>query len=306
MATLLLLQGRRVITAEEIAGHFEVSLRTVYRDIAALSEGGVPIVAEAGVGYSLVNGYLMPPVMLTPEEAGALFMGGCLVERLTDRSVHSEMRSALLKIRSVLPRAHQDRLDRLQRSTELFIRGGDPAAATLVRIQSALAGRRVLRMEYDTGGAGELHGREVEPLGLVYYAAHWHLIGFCRWRNDYRDFRTDRIRSLRELGETFEGHAGFSLEAHLARCRAAEGTETVEVRVHSSVGDRFRRAWAGSIDAEEWEGEWIRIRFRAEPVEWLAGWLVGFGLQLEVLGPALLLTRVRQLVASLGERYGPS
>src|SRR5690349_12349275 len=74
MATILLLQGRRVITAEDIADHFEISLRTVYRDIAALSEGGVPIVAEAGVGYSLLNGYQMPPVMFTPEEAGALFL----------------------------------------------------------------------------------------------------------------------------------------------------------------------------------------------------------------------------------------
>ena len=75
LATILLLQSRRVIKAEDIAEHFEISLRTVYRDMAALSEAGVPVAAEAGVGYSLLRGYLMPPVMFTAEEASALFRG---------------------------------------------------------------------------------------------------------------------------------------------------------------------------------------------------------------------------------------
>src|SRR5262245_45194559 len=158
MATILLLQGRRVIRAEDIAAHFEISLRTVYRDIAALSEGGVPIVAEAGVGYGLVNGYSMPPVMFTVDEAGALFMGGELVEHLTDPSLQAQMRSALLKIRAVMPRAQQDQLDRLKHTTALLV--ASPTAsgrslAVLTQIQNALAQRRVLAMRYRTRGEEE-------------------------------------------------------------------------------------------------------------------------------------------------------
>src|SRR6266446_6599977 len=86
MAMVVQLQSRRVVRAEDIAAHFEISVRTVYRDLAALGEAGIPIVAEAGVGYSLVKGYHLPPVMFTAEEASALFLGGKLVEYLTDAS----------------------------------------------------------------------------------------------------------------------------------------------------------------------------------------------------------------------------
>src|SRR6266513_1557724 len=123
MAIVVRLQSRRVVRAEDIAAHFEISVRTVYRDIAALGEAGIPIMAEPGVGYGLVKGYHLQPVMFTAEEASALFLGGKLVEHLTDASLWKQMESALLKIRSVLPRDRQDYLDRLERSTEVVAHG---------------------------------------------------------------------------------------------------------------------------------------------------------------------------------------
>lgn len=112
VAMVMHLQGRRVVKAEELAAHFEVNVRTIYRDVSALGEAGVPIVGEAGVGYSLVKGYHLPPVMFTAEEAMALFIGGEMVKRFADASMVAPMDSALLKIRSVLPRERQDDLDR--------------------------------------------------------------------------------------------------------------------------------------------------------------------------------------------------
>src|SRR5439155_11114684 len=97
MAMVLRLQGRRVVRAEDLATHFEISVRTVYRDIAALGEAGIPVMGEAGVGYGLAKGYHLPPVMFTAEEASALFMGGKLVDYLTDASLRKQMDSALLK-----------------------------------------------------------------------------------------------------------------------------------------------------------------------------------------------------------------
>src|SRR5262245_12346972 len=213
-ATILLLQGRRVIKGEDIAAHFEISLRTVYRDVAALSEAGVPVVAEAGVGYSLLKNYSMPPVMFTPEEASALFLGGELVDHLTDPSLQAPMRSALLKIRSVLPHAQQDHLDRLKQTTALFIsppQTKTTSQAVLTQIQNALAQRRVLALDYCASGREQATRREAEPLGLVYYSDHWHLVAYCRLRQDVRDFRTDRIARLALREETFPPRAQFSL-----------------------------------------------------------------------------------------------
>src|SRR6266446_3271202 len=154
IAIALRLQSRRVVRAEDLAGHFEISVRTVYRDIAALGEAGIPILAEAGVGYSLARGYHLPPVMFTAEEASALSIGGKLVEHLTDASLRKQMDSALLKIRSVLPRDRQDYLDRLERSTAVVAQGHalTPiprlSSQALIPIQRGLAERRVLALEY--------------------------------------------------------------------------------------------------------------------------------------------------------------
>src|SRR5687768_8048088 len=138
MAMVVQLQGRRLVRAEELARHFEISLRTVYRDIAALGEAGIPIVGEAGVGYSLLKGYHLPPVMFTSDEASALFFGAKLVDHMTDASLRKQMNTALLKIRSVLPRDRQDHLDRLDRSTAILSRGStaDPrlTSETLIPI----------------------------------------------------------------------------------------------------------------------------------------------------------------------------
>src|SRR5262249_17364585 len=157
----------RVVRAEDLATDFEISVRTVYRDIAALGEAGIPIMAEAGVGYSLVKSYRLPPVMFTAEEASALSLGGKLVENLTDASLRKQMESALLKIRSVLPQDRQDYLDRLERSTAVISRRTNAvprlASEALIPIQRALAERRVLALDYQGGQRGHPTRRQVEP-----------------------------------------------------------------------------------------------------------------------------------------------
>ena len=104
VAQILYLQSHPLCTADELAGHFGLSLRTIYRDLAALGEAGVPVVAQAGVGYSLARGYHLPPVSFTSEEASALITGSLLAERLADASVQRSTRTALMKVRAVRPR----------------------------------------------------------------------------------------------------------------------------------------------------------------------------------------------------------
>jgi predicted DNA-binding transcriptional regulator YafY len=307
MATILLLQGRRVIRAEDIADHFEISLRTVYRDIAALSEGGVPVVAEAGVGYSLLNGYLMPPVMFTPEEAGALFLGGELVDHLTDPSLQAQMRSALLKIRSVLPRAHQDQLDRLKNTTALLISSpntGGKSQAVLTEIQNALAKRRVLAMRYRTRGEDEATRRDVEPLGLVFYSDYWHLIGYCRLRQDYRDFRTDRIAELALRSEICPPRPGFSVRDYVNSWRDRHQNVEVRIEVARSVADRFRRGWPEGVVNEKPAKDGLLMTVLADECEWLVNWLIGFGTAVEVISPNTLRVQLAAKALEIAQHHG--
>src|SRR5437899_8618905 len=262
MAIVVRLQSRRVVRAEDIAADFEISVRTVYRDLVALSEAGIPIVAEAGVGYSLVKGYHLPPVMFTAEEASALSIGGKLVEHLTDASLRKQMESALLKIRSVLPRDRQDFLDRLERSTAVLSRGSNAiprlSSEALIPIQRALAERRVLALDYQGGQRRDMTRRQVEPLGLVYYADNWHLIAYCRLRRDVRDFRTDRICKLQLQNELFSGHGDFSLKRYLEAAAHDGKFEAAQVQFKPEAMERVRREWFCRLveEGSEREGGW--------------------------------------------------
>ena len=302
MAMVLRLQGRRVVRAEDIAAHFEISVRTVYRDISALGEAGVPIMAEAGVGYSLVKGYHLPPVMFTAEEASALSLGAKLVENFTDASLRKQMESALLKIRSVLPRDRQDYLDRLERSTAVVARRPHAiprlSSEALIPIQRALAERRVLALQYQGGQRREVTQRLVEPLGLVYYADNWHLIAYCRLRRDVRDFRTDRILKFQLHAELFTGHADFSLKRYLeAETRDGE-LEMARIRFQPEVMERVRRDWFCGLVEESEEREGVVVTLLASSFEWLASWVLSFGSAAEILSPE----RLKELVAAEAEK----
>ena len=306
LATILLLQGRRLIKAEDIAAHFEISLRTVYRDVAALSEAGVPVVAEAGVGYSLLKSYSMPPVMFTPEEASALFLGGELVEHLTDPSLQAQMRSALLKIRSVLPQTQQEHLDRLKQSTALFI--GPPRAkgtsqAVLTQIQNALVRRHVLTLEYCASGREEATQREVEPLGLIYYGDRWHLIGYCRLRRDYRDFRTDRMVRLSTNGATFQPHSGFSVREYVNSWHDQTPSIEVKLKFTARAAERARRSWFSSLVEETRVKDCVLMTFPVCTLEWITAWLVSFGREVQVLAPPELRPLVAQYASKLAEHH---
>ncbi len=110
-AILIHLQTKKIVKAQEIADRFSISLRTVYRDIKALEESGVPVGGEAGVGYQLMEGYRLPPVMFTKEEAIAFLTAEKMVEKLTDASSKKHYKEAMLKIKAVLRYSEKDLLE---------------------------------------------------------------------------------------------------------------------------------------------------------------------------------------------------
>jgi predicted DNA-binding transcriptional regulator YafY len=305
VAILIYLQGRRVTRAEDIADEFATSIRTVYRDIAALAEAGVPIVGEAGVGYSIVRGYHLPPVHFTTEEATALITANLLMDRFADKSLMSPMGSALAKIRAVLPPDHQDHITRLESRMSLPTSPRPTKSASLFAIQKALAERTVLRISYRGAGKADCMPRQIEPMGLTYYGDRWHLIAWCRIRQDYRDFRTDRIQELAALSERFEPRSNFSLDEFLARSDQPRTTVvTAVIRVDPVTAERVRKEAPFKIAREERTENDVIFTIEAGNWDWYMGWFLSFGSRVTIIEPDAFRARLFEVAQATANHHG--
>lgn len=306
---VVMLQSRSVTRAEDIARHFGISARTVYRDLRALDDAGVPIAAEAGLGYSLVDGYHLPPVIFTREEASAISIGEKFVERFTDESLRKHMESALEKIRAVLPPATKNYVERLQESTSILEPGPTrlrEVCANIATVQDALVTRKVLRVEYYANYRDSIDARDVEPLGMLYYGDNWHLIAYCRLREDLRDFRVDRIRSIEATGETFSPREEFTLQDYLDRERACrEGGDRREVRIlFTKRGARFAedRHTMGLVE-ERTTPDGVEMTFQVHSLSPIARWVLWHGSEATVLFPDELRDRVRAAAQAIAHQH---
>lgn len=304
---LIQLQTKRVVKAQEIADRFEISLRTVYRDVRSLMEAGVPIGSEAGKGYFIVDGFHLPPVMFTQDEASSMLLAGKLVDKMADKSVRQAFESALFKIKSVLNDPEKLHLENLDSNIEVFLREcyeyGNKAEFPdkfLTEIQRAIATRHVLKLDYVDMKAVRTE-RRVEPVGIYYYSMAWHLIAWCRLRTEYRDFRADKIKALETLQETFAPRNAISLEDYFKSMYQENKNLIKAIVVFDKVALRGRPLY-GSLRQEDL-GDKIRSEFMVDSLEYLPGWLLGFGPHVEVEEPPALKLLMAQAIQGLAQHY---
>ena len=212
---LTLLQSKKYVTAEKIAEKYKISTRTVYRDVKALCEQGIPVSFEQHKGYFVVQGYFLPPVSFSTEEANALMLMENLVNLLADRSIETHYHTALNKIKAVLRSGQKEYIESLAnnikvQTPECF----DHSFEYLSILQNAIAGKHVIAITYKNSKE-ETSQRELDPIGLIFYAYNWHLVGWCHKRNDYRDFRVSRIVTLGETGKPFKKSKHVTLEEYM-------------------------------------------------------------------------------------------
>lgn len=214
-----LVRGRRLSTAEYIGARLEVSVRTVYRDIADLQRQGVPIEGEAGVGYRMRAGFDLPPLMFSREEAQAIVAAVRLAQPRLDAALAAQAETALSKILAVLPAAARAAAESLAVYAPA-VGPDEPTRRRLERLRRAAEARQVVRLGYLDlkGGRSE---RRVRPLGSFYWGAVWTLAAWCELRQGFRSFRVDRIEVLEVLDERFHDEPGKTL-ADLFRQTAAE------------------------------------------------------------------------------------
>jgi predicted DNA-binding transcriptional regulator YafY len=304
-AILIHLQSKKWVTASEIANRFGISLRTIYRDLKALEEAGVPIGAEAGKGYYLVDGYRLPPVMFTREEAGALLMAEKMVEKFTDNSVNEHYQSAMYKIKSVLPDDEKLFLTQLYQNIEIFFNQQTEHPNNFISIiQLALVNKQLLNINYRSISKNELTCRVVEPVGLCFYSVSWHLIAFCRLRNEYRDFRVDRIESLELNPGKFEPRENLTLKEYFKRY--AESTDLIEVTLsfdkHISQQIQSLKYYYGYTSQEEKDGR-ILMDFLTSDLDYFGRWLLMYADGFDVVKPDSLRQIMQNNVSAIKNRF---
>lgn len=217
LGILVLLQSRKYVPADTIADKFGISTRTVYRDIKALNEQGVPISFEQHRGYFVVQGYFLPPVTFTPDEANALLLMETMVNTFADRSISKHYTEALNKVKAVMRTQHKDAVEHLHEHIKLqSLQIFKADYEYLSPIQNAIAAKHIIELAYRSS-KDESTIRKVEPVGLVFYAFAWHMIAWCHRRNDYRDFKISRIISLRDTQEAFKKTDHLPMSEHMKR-----------------------------------------------------------------------------------------
>ena len=306
-ALLIHLQGKSRVTLPELEDRFEIGRRTVFRDIRSLIEAGVPIGGDAGQGYFIVEGYHLPPVVFNREEASALLLGAKFIEKGADGNIIQTYGQAMEKVKAVLKYSDKEYLENLEK--RVTIRPSqvpkDFPDSHIAEIQMAIATNKLMAMTYYSHYADKTTQREVEPLGMVFYSGRWHLIAFCRLRQDLRDFRADRIQKVQILAESIDPdqHPNY---IHFLN-EAITGTDAKEATIiASSMASRFmgeQKYYMGFIEEERLADGRYKMKFITPHYDYLARWLMMFGRGVEIEAPSELHGIAATLAKELLEHH---
>jgi predicted DNA-binding transcriptional regulator YafY len=320
LAIVLELQAHRWRRAEDLARALETSKRTIYRDLEALSRAGVPLISTPGRGYTLVEGYFLPPVSFTADEATILSLGADVMAQSFDAQYRAAAQSAASKITAALP--ERLRVDMAALRERILVGPSGEAlqpesAATLRALRGAVIACQRVRFRYHTrypsGDSGDSGGdardeplwRKADPYALIRVRGAWYLSAYCHMRKARRNFRLERIEALTVLDERFTPPPGSQVRP--TRPAPAE-TEGYEARIlfDGEVARWVRESPSFFAIAQEDAangGLLVTLRLRNE--DQIMQWLLGWGSHARVLSPAALRQRVAAEAAALLRLYQP-
>lgn len=306
-AILIQLQSKKVVRAQDLADRFDISLRTVYRDIRTLEEAGVPLFGEAGVGYSIVDGYRLPPVMFSREEAMAFLTAEKLMEKFTDTSLQNNFSSAMYKVKAVLRGTEKDLVENLE--DQIIVkqqkRNNNPPGNILDTLLKSVAEKKVVKMEYRAFGNEENSIRLLEPIGIFHENENWYTIGYCHLRESYRQFRIDRVVEIKLTDQDQEERT--SLKEYQEMREQARTTLTLQkavIRFDKNIVFYLqeRRHHFGFV-SEVVHEQYVDMTFLSQSLdEGLARWFMMFADCAEVLEPQSLKDRINDILNKISKK----
>lgn len=310
IAILIQLQSKKIVKAQELADRFDVSLRTIYRDIRTLEASGVPIYGEAGIGYSLVDGYRLPPVMFTREEASSFIAAEKLMQKFIDKELAQHYQSAMFKLKSVMQKSDKDWVSNIESKVlvqpsmgELFNENVPNAMSILFK---SVADKTQIELVYKTFNSEETTSRKIEPVGVFHDNNQWYIMGYCHLRKDYRQFRTDRIQNIKSTFLEFS-IAHQPLE-HYLKAKKEHATTPVTIRVDKAIARyvNYDRKYHGFVSEREIDGQ-IEMNFMCPSVnDGFARWFLMYADYAEIIEPKSLKTRILELMEHYRQRLQKS
>jgi predicted DNA-binding transcriptional regulator YafY len=287
---LLILEHKRRVRAQDLAEEYEVSKRTIYRDMSALNQMGVPIASLPGEGFELVEGFYIPPLMFNENEAVAMILGSRLLTQQAAGSLTQSADSALAKIKVALPDQVRARAEALTNVIGFIAPNPkfDLDDPQLLLIQKAIQEKQVIHIRYHGYQKDEVSERDVEPHQLFYFDGVWYLEGYCRLRKDVREFRLSRIDKMNPLKETFAKK----------RTGKTKNKKVIEIKVRFAMGvvRWVRERQHYSFQSEENDGVMV---YHVEDVSEIRAWILSWGDAAEVLSPKELRKSMRETALKL-------
>lgn len=308
LAIVLELQRKEVVRAEDLATLFETSVRTTYRDIQALSEAGVPIIGAPGTGYSLMDGYFLPPIGFTVPEAVSLLIGTDFIEQRFDDDYRVRAQAARGKIEAILPESIRNETSRVRKAMRLLISDKQVRQSKekeyLEKIRRAILDVQKISFHYAkrlADSEGNRHSiRTVAPYGLVLVQGSWMLVARCDLRQEIRHFRLSRMTELINLEERFELPAHFDLweytppdDRHLR----------VHLRFNHDIADKVKESNYHYIEDIEEHQDGLHVVLRVHQLDQLLQWVLGWGAGVIVLEPESFRNRIREETKNMLKRY---
>lgn len=296
-AILIMLQSSSVVKTRQIADRFNISLRTVYRDIRALEEAGVPIAADSG-HYSLVDGFKLPPLMFTQQEAFAFLAAEKLVDQFTDYGFRESYKTGIDKIRAVMRIAQKDTIENINNKIGTLNFRSEPLDGKQNMLQELMKGisdRKKVIITYLSYEKQETSDREIDPIGMFFSKSNWYLIAFCNTRKDYRTFRISRMRKIVQTEKDFEDRHP-PLDSFLKNLNRSNNLHEIAIEVSkenlSLIDDS--KYYQGLIEEKEDEQSVI-LSFSTFSLDRFARWYLSYVDIARILYPAELDAKAKTI-----------
>lgn len=292
---LLQLQSKKQVHSSALAAAFEVSERTIFRDIAALTEMGIPISTEWGEGYSLLDGFYLPPLIFTPDEASSLFLGGRMLSHQAAGKLADASHQALAKLKAILPKAAYHEVEELSETIRFLLpeRRFNLEDRRLAILRQAIKQRRVIGITYHSYTRNEVTQRQVEPYELIYAGDCWYMRGYCRLRQDTREFRLERIDEVKLLEETFVKQILREPDKEY---------EVVQLRIAPADRRWVNEYQHYAFQSEETlaDGSIVMTYHPHQAIE-MKPWLLMWGARVNILNPLALRTAIHEEAIRMAE-----
>jgi predicted DNA-binding transcriptional regulator YafY len=294
LAIILELQRAGRQRAEDLASTFETSKRTIYRDIQALCEAGVPLISVPGRGYSLMEGYFLPPLSFTTAEATMLMLGSDYMAHNFDAQYRAAALSAQRKIESVLPEQLRTEVAYLQSNIQFVSRDTTHTSAQhmlLQQLRRALIECITVRFRYYTRHGTQdplaVSTREADPYSLAFVSGNWYVVAHCHLRKSIRNFRLDRMEELLLLPQTFQRSTNLPLQIQEQRQHKV-GTVLVRALFDHEITRWVRENRSFYTVTEEETASGLLVTLRIQHESEILHWLLSWGAHVHVLEPETL------------------